>query len=57
MHDLKQPFLAAKLAEFSEQRVCACVRVGFCFPPAEPILLRGLNHAVAEPLGLVACHH
>ena len=57
VHDLEQPLLAAELAQFPEQRVLAGGQVGLGFLPAQPILLRRLDHAVAQPLGFVARHH
>ena len=54
--DLEQPLLAADLAEIPQQRVVAGggERIGLL--PPEPLLLGRLDHAVAQPLGLVAGH-
>ena len=47
----------AEVAEFGEEGGSGGVVVGGVgFLPAEPVLLRGLDHAVAEPFGVVARH-
>ena len=57
VYHLQQPLLAAQLAQFPQQRVIPRGWVGFSFLPTQPVLLPRFNHAVAQPLGVVARHH
>ena len=54
--DLQKPVLPAELAQLPEQRAVSRVRIGPSFLPAQPMLLRGLDNGVAQPLGVVAGH-
>ena len=49
--------LPAELVKLPQQRVVAGVRVCIGLLPAQPVLLRRLDHAVAQALGVVARHH
>ena len=55
--DLEQSLLAAKLTQFLQQRIIASVRVRPSFLPTQPVLLRRLNHAIAQTFGFIASHH
>ena len=57
VHDLEQTLLGAELAQLPEQRIVPGGRVGIGFLPAQPVLLRRLDHAIAQPFGVVARHH
>ena len=57
VHDLKEPLLAAELSQLQEQGIVAGGRVSVVLLPAQPILLRRLDHAVTQPLGFVSRHH
>ena len=57
VHDLEEPLLAAELSQLPEQGIVVGGGVSFVVLPAQPVLLRRLDHAVAQPLGFVARHH
>ena len=55
--EFEQAVGGAEVAEFGEEGGGGGVVVGgIGFLPAEPVLLAGLDHAVAQPLGVVARH-
>ena len=55
--EFEQAVGRAEVAEFGEEGGSGGVVVGGAgFLPAEPVLLPGLDHAVAQPLGVVARH-
>src|SRR5690606_28870229 len=57
VYDLEQPRLAAHLSEFAQQRIITRVRISLRLLPAQPVFLRGLDHPIAQPPGVVAGHH
>ena len=57
VHDLEEPLLAAELSQLQEQGIVAGGRVSVVLLPAQPVLLRRPDHAVAQPLGFVSRHH